>query len=74
MIVAHMQHVIDTVGEDFVSVGSDYDGAIVPPKGFASGDSYPRLAQAMLDRGWTAERVEKVLGGNFLRALALLRP
>ena len=28
MVVEHMQHVIDVAGEDFVSIGSDYDGAI----------------------------------------------
>jgi membrane dipeptidase len=74
MIVEHMQHVIDVVGEDFVSVGSDYDGAIVPPLELRSGgDTYPILVQRMLDRGWSEERIRKVLGGNFLRALKLLR-
>ena len=34
----------------------------------------PRLVQVMLDRGWSAERMRKVLGGNFLRALEALRP
>jgi len=74
MIVEHMQHVIDAVGEDFVAIGSDYDGAILPPPDFKSGDSYPRLVQMMLDRGWSDQRVEKVLGKNFLRAFAALRP
>jgi membrane dipeptidase len=74
MIVDHMQHIIDVAGDDFVSIGSDYDGAIVPPKGFESADSYPRLAQAMLDRGWDDVRIAKILGGNFLRAFAMLRP
>ncbi|MEQ8274129.1 MAG: membrane dipeptidase [Deltaproteobacteria bacterium] len=74
MIVEHMQHVIDVVGEDFVSIGSDYDGAIIPPKELRSGDSYPRLVQAMLDRKWSEPRIRKVLGENFLRAFALLRP
>ncbi len=27
----------------------------------------------MLERGWRAERVQKVMGGNFLRSLRLLR-
>jgi len=74
MIVEHMQHVIDTIGEDYVAVGSDYDGAILPPPDFKSGDAYPRLIQFMLDRGWSPERIEKVLGQNFLRAFAQLRP
>lgn len=74
MILEHMQHIIDVAGDDFVSIGSDYDGAIVPPKGLESGDSYPRLVQLMLDRGWDDVRIAKILGGNFLRALSMLRP
>lgn len=74
MVVEHMRHVIDVAGEDHVSIGSDYDGSIIPPKGLRSGDSYPRLVQYMLDRGWTDVRIRKVLGENFLRALGELRP
>ena len=74
MVVDHMQHVIDVAGEDFVSIGSDYDGAIVPPKDLRNGVHYSRLVQAMLDRGFSDARVQKILGGNFLRTLALLRP
>ena len=69
-----MQHVIDVVGEDFVSVGSDYDGAISPPPEISGASCYPRLVQHMLNRGWSTERVIKVLGGNFLRVFGQLRP
>lgn len=74
MVVEHMQHVIDVAGEDFVSIGSDFDGFIIPPKDLRSALGYPRLVQHMLDRGWSAERVKKVLGGNFLRAFESIRP
>jgi len=74
MVIDHMQHVIDVVGEDHVALGSDYDGAITPPPDLRSGDSYPRLVEGMLERGWSTTRIEKVLGGNFLRAFRHLRP
>jgi membrane dipeptidase len=75
MVVEHMEHVIRVAGEDFVSIGSDYDGTIIPPPGLrGGGDSYPRLVQYMLDRGWNDDRIRKVLGGNALRALGMLRP
>jgi len=74
LVVDHMSHVIDVAGEDFVSIGSDLDGAIVPPSDLRNGDSYARLVQKMLDRGWSDRRVKKVLGGNYLRALGALRP
>ncbi|MBI4818130.1 MAG: membrane dipeptidase [Deltaproteobacteria bacterium] len=74
MIVEHIAHVIDTVGEDFVAIGSDYDGMIVPPRDLRSIHLMPRLVDHMLRRGFTPERVGKVLGGNFLRAFRALRP
>ena len=74
MILEHMEHIIRVVGEDHVAVGSDYDGAISPPAELGSGDRYPVLVQRMLDAGWSEGRVEKVLGANFLRCFAALRP
>jgi membrane dipeptidase len=74
MILDHMQHVIDVAGEDFVSIGSDYDGMIVPPPDLRCGSHYPRLVQKMLDRRWSDTRIRKVLGGNFLRVFEAVRP
>jgi membrane dipeptidase len=74
MVVDHMEHVIKAVGEDYVSIGSDYDGAIIPPRGLDSSDSYVRLIGHMLERRWPEQWIEKALGQNFLRAFALLRP
>jgi membrane dipeptidase len=74
MIVEHVQHIIKVVGEDFVSIGSDYDGFISPPPELASIASLPRLVQHMLDAGLRETTVSKFLGANFLRAFALLRP
>ncbi|MBT8494428.1 MAG: dipeptidase, partial [Deltaproteobacteria bacterium] len=74
MVIDHLEHVIDVVGEDFAAIGSDYDGAITPPRDLRSGESYPLLVAEMLSRGWSTGRIEKVLGGNFLRAFRELRP
>jgi membrane dipeptidase len=74
MVVEHMEHVIAVVGDDHVSVGSDYDGMIRPPWDLSAGDTYPRLVQHMMNRGWDEVRIRKVLGGNALRCLASLRP
>jgi membrane dipeptidase len=74
MVVEHMEHVIRIGGEDAVAIGTDYDGAITPPPDLRSAASYPRLVQIMLDRGWSAERITKALGLNFLRCFERLRP
>ena len=72
-VVDHIEHVIGVAGEDFVSLGTDYDGAISPPADLPTLFELPRVVQVMLDRGHSPERIGKVLGGNFLRALAELR-
>ena len=74
MVLDHMEHIIRTVGEDHVSVGSDFDGAISPPRDLAGGDHYPVLVERMLRRGWTDTRIRKVLALNFLRCFEQLRP
>jgi membrane dipeptidase len=72
-IVDHMEHVVRVAGEDHVSLGSDFDGAIVPPRDLPSCSELPRLVQIMLDRRWPASRIEKVLGKNFLRVIRHVR-
>lgn len=74
MVVEHMEHIMRVGGEDVVAIGTDYDGAITPPPDLRSAASYPRLVQIMLERGWTADRIHKALGLNFLRSFERLRP
>ncbi len=75
MLIEHMEHIIDVGGEDAVALGTDYDGAISPPKDIRSvEEAYPRLVQHMLDRGWREERIRKAMGENFLRCFGELRP
>jgi membrane dipeptidase len=74
MIVEHLAHVVRVAGEDAAAIGSDFDGMITPPPDLAGADAYPRLVQHMLDARFGEERIRKLLGGNFLRALGVLRP
>jgi len=72
-IVAHLEHIVDVVGEDHAALGSDWDGAIITPRDMATCLELPLLCEQMLARGWSHPRIAKVLGGNFLRALEQLR-
>lgn len=72
-IVDHLAYIADTVGEDHAALGSDWDGAIITPRDMPTCLELPRLVQHMLDRRFTPERIQKILGGNFLRALRALR-
>jgi membrane dipeptidase len=71
--VDHLEHIVATVGEDHASIGTDYDGFIVPPRDLPGIWSLPRLVQEMLDRGWSDLRIRKILGGNALRVVEALR-
>jgi len=72
-VVRHLEHIVNTVGEDHASLGSDWDGAICPPRDLTSPLDLPRLVEHMLRRRWTPERIAKVLAGNFLRVVEAVR-
>ncbi|HEV2746716.1 MAG TPA: dipeptidase [Allosphingosinicella sp.] len=65
-IAAAIAHVRDLVGIDHVALGSDFDGAVTT--GFDTA-GLVNVTQALIDRGFTAEEIAKVMGGNLLRLL-----
>jgi len=74
MVVEHIAHIIKIVGEDHVSIGSDYDGFIRPPRGLGPRATYLPLVAWMLERRFSEERIAKILSKNFLRCFEHLRP
>jgi membrane dipeptidase len=75
MVLAHLEHVIRVGGEDAAAIGSDYDGAIVPPPDLRDGfTAYYRIIHRMLEARWSERRIRKILGLNFLRSFAAQRP
>lgn len=72
--VDHVEHVIRVGGEEAPAIGTDYDGFILPFADVGGAHTYPRMVDEMLRRGWSESRVRRVVGGNFLRAWAELRP
>ncbi len=74
-VIAHLEAVIRAGGEEAASIGSDYDGFIVPTADLRDGElAYARLVQYMLEARWTETRIRNVLGLNFVRSFARLRP
>lgn len=65
---AQVDYVVQLVGDDHVGIGLDLmDGGAWLRDFDAS--SYPRLTEALLERGYGPERVKKILGENWLRVL-----
>jgi membrane dipeptidase len=64
----HFDHIVQLVGVDHVGIGSDYDGVGDSlPIGLKDVSSYPNLVKGFLDRGYSDEDIQKILGGNLLR-------
>ncbi|HTV59843.1 MAG TPA: dipeptidase [Verrucomicrobiae bacterium] len=67
-IVDHIDHAVKLVGPDHVGLGSDFDGAVMP-FGMEDATHLPQITQALLDRGYSLEDIQKILGGNTLRLM-----
>lgn len=70
-IFLHIDYIINLCGEDHVGIGTDMDGARIDefPKELQNISTLPRVSEYLLNKGYSEERVGKIMGGNFLRVL-----
>ncbi|HEY1678425.1 MAG TPA: dipeptidase [Candidatus Sulfotelmatobacter sp.] len=67
-LIDHIDHIAKVAGIDHVGLGSDFDGVSgATPQGIDSAADLPKITQALLDRGYSADDIHKILGGNLLR-------
>jgi membrane dipeptidase len=66
-LIDHFDHIAKVAGVDHVGIGSDFDGVDCLPSGIDSVADLPKITQALLDRGYKADDIRKILGGNMLR-------
>jgi membrane dipeptidase len=67
-LIDHIDHVAKVAGIDHVGLGSDFDGVSgATPQGIDSAADLPKITQALLDRGYSADDIRKILGGNLMR-------
>lgn len=69
ILIDHIDHVARVAGIEHVGLGSDYDGIRLTPAGAGDVTAYPRIAQALLDRGYADGDVCNILGANVLRLM-----
>lgn len=67
-ILDHIDHAVKIAGADHVGLGSDFDGASMP-YGMEDASMFPRITEALVQRGYTDADVQKILGGNMLRLM-----
>ena len=67
-LIDQIDHIAKVAGIDHVGLGSDFDGVSgATPQGIDSAADLPKITQALLDRGYNAEDIHKILGGNLMR-------
>ena len=65
----HIDHIVRVAGIDHVGLGSDYDGIPMVPKQLEDVSTFPVITQELLNRGYKADQIHKLMSGNVLRAL-----
>jgi membrane dipeptidase len=68
-VADHVDRIVELAGVEHVALGSDFDGITATPEGLSSVAELPNLTAELLRRGYTAEDVTKILGGNVLRVM-----
>ncbi len=68
MMLRHVDALLEALGEDGVGLGSDFDGAPIPPE---IGDSagLPRLIEAFAKHGYGDALIEKIASRNWVSVL-----
>lgn len=68
-VVAQIDHAVKVGGIDSVGIGTDFDGVPCTPPDLDGYDKFPALTRALLEKGYSAEDVRKIYGGNLLRVM-----
>lgn len=69
-VVEHLEHLKRTVGVPHIGIGTDWEGFATYPAELDSAEKLPLLTEALLRKGWSAEEIHAIWGGNFLRVMA----
>lgn len=68
-VADHVDHARDVAGAAHLGLGGDYDGTPVLPPDLRDVSRYPVLAAELRRRGWGADDLRALAGGNVLRVL-----
>jgi membrane dipeptidase len=68
-VVAHIDHIVKIAGINAVGIGSDFDGIPCAPQGLEDVAKFPNLTRALLEKGYSADDIRKIYGGNILRVM-----
>ena len=68
-LVDHIDYIAKLVGDDYVGIGSDFDGVSSLPVGMDDVTKYPLITDELKRRGYSNKSIKKILGENVLRVM-----
>ncbi len=68
-VVDHIEHIVKVAGIEHVGLGSDFDGITTCPRQLEDVSTYPVITQELLNRGYSAEQIHRIMSGNVLRVM-----
>ena len=68
-VVAHIDHIVKIAGVNAAGIGSDFDGVFCTPTGLEDVSKFPNLTRVLLEKGYSADDIRKIYGGNTLRVM-----
>lgn len=68
VMLRHLDHLLEHLGEDGVALGSDFDGALMPAD-LSDAAALPNLIRAMQDHGYGKDLVSKIASRNWIELL-----
>ena len=71
-VVEHIMYLVNVGGIQCVGLGSDFDGIDQTPLGLEHYGKTMDLADSLMDRGLSADHVEKIMGGNLKRICCIV--
>lgn len=68
---AAVRHAAEVAGVDHVGLGSDWDGAV---RAIVDAAETPHLTEALMNEGFEAAEIRRIMGGNVVRVLREVLP
>jgi membrane dipeptidase len=68
-LVDHIDYIVKLVGDNYVGIGSDFDGVNSLPVGMEDVTTYPKITEELKRRGYSNKSIRKILGGNVMKVM-----
>ena len=66
-VIEHMVYMVNLVGIDYVSLGSDFDGIGQAPIGLENARKFKDIPPRLKDKGYSNNDIDKLMGDNWHR-------